>query len=65
MTVFKKVENPSEDVDIRTRQSLIETVTLILPLELTTMNNKSKFSVLTAGEIAGAIAGVTAVVLIE
>ena len=37
----------------------METVTLILPLEATTVNNPSDSSGVTAGVIAGAIEGVT------
>ena len=36
----------------------METVTLILPLEATTVNNPSDSSGVTAGEIAGATEGV-------
>ena len=43
----------------------METVTLILPLEATTVNNPSNSRVVTAGVIAGAIAGVTSGALIE
>ena len=39
----------------------METVTLILPLEATTVNNPRDSSAVTAGAIAGATAGVTAV----
>ena len=38
----------------------METVTLILPLEATTVNNPSNSSQVTTGAIAGATAGVTA-----
>ena len=38
----------------------METVTLILPLEATTVKNPSNSSGVTAGAIAGATAGVTA-----
>ena len=38
----------------------METVTLILPLEATTMNNPSDISGVTAGALEGATAGVTA-----
>ena len=38
----------------------METVTLILPLEATTMKNTSDSSGVTEGEISGATAGVTA-----
>ena len=43
----------------------METVTLILPLEATTNINPSDGSGVTAGEIAGATAGVTEGALIE
>ena len=43
----------------------METVTLILLLEAMTDNNPSHRSGVTAGEIAGATAAVTAVALIE
>ena len=42
----------------------MKTVTLILPLEATTMKNPSGSSEVTAGAIAGATAGVTAGALI-
>ena len=38
----------------------MKTVTLILPLEATTVNNPSNSSGVTAGEIAGATAALTA-----
>ena len=60
MTVFYDVEQPSEEEDTRAQQSLISTVTLILPLEATTVNNPSNSSGVTAGEIAGVTAGVKA-----
>ena len=65
MTVFYKVENPSEEEDKCAQQSLMETVTLILPLEATNVNNSSNSSGVTAGVIAGATAGVTAEALID
>ena len=40
----------------------METVTLILPLEATTVNNPSNSSGVTAGAIAGATVAVTAAV---
>ena len=40
----------------------MKTVTLILPLEATTVNNPSNSSGVTAGAIAGATSGVTAAV---
>ena len=43
----------------------METVTLILTLEATTVKNPSEIRVVTAGAIAGAIEGVTARVIIE
>ena len=43
----------------------METVTLILPLEATTVNNPSDSSGVTAGMIAGAIEGVTAGAFID
>ena len=43
----------------------METVTLILPLEATTINNPSDSSGVTAGAISGATEGVTAGALIE
>ena len=43
----------------------METVTLILPLEATAVNNPSDSSGVTEGKIAGAIEGVTAGALIE
>ena len=47
----------------------METITLILPLEEMTVNNPSNISGVTVGEIeggiVGALAGVTAGVLIE
>ena len=60
MTVFYDVEHPSREKDTRAEQSPMETVTLILPLEATTLNNPSGSSGVTAGEIAGATSGVTA-----
>ena len=43
----------------------METVTLIMPLEVVTMNNPSDSSEVTAGLIAGATAGVTVGALID
>ena len=43
----------------------METVTLIISLEATTVNNTSNSSGVTEGEIAGATAGVTPGELIE
>ena len=60
MTVFYDVEHPSREEDTRPQKSPMETVTLILPLEATTVNNPSNSSGVTAGAIAGATAGVTA-----
>ena len=60
MTVFYDVEHPSEEEDTRAQQSPMETATLILPLEATTVNNQSNSSGVTARAIAGATAGVTA-----
>ena len=41
MTVFYNVKHPCREEDTRALHSLIETVTLILPLEATTVNNPS------------------------
>ena len=41
MTVFYDVEYPSREEDQSAQQSLIKTITLILPLEETTVNNPS------------------------
>ena len=60
MTVFYNVEHPSREETQSAQQSLMETITLILTLEATTVNNPSDISGVTAGEIAGATAGVTA-----
>ena len=60
MTVFYKIEHPSEEEDTRTQQSPMETVTLIFPPEATTLNNPSDISGVTEGAISGAIAGATA-----
>ena len=60
MTVFYDVKHPSREEDTCAQQSPMETVTLILPLEATTMNNPSYGSGVTAGAIAGATAEVTA-----
>ena len=60
-----EVEHPSEEEDTRARQSPMETVTLILPLEATTNINAIDSSGVTAGAIAGETAGVTAGALIE
>ena len=65
MIVFNKVEHPSEEEDKRAQQSQMKTVTLILPLEKTTVNYPSDSSVVTAVAISGAIVGVTAGSLIE
>ena len=65
MNVFYEVEHPSEEEDTRARKSLIETVTLILPLEAVTDFNSSNSSGVRAGAIAGVTAGVISVVLIE
>ena len=65
MTVFYEVEHPSEEDDTHARTSLMETVTLILPLEATTDINPSNSSGVTAGAIAGATVGVTSGALIE
>ena len=65
MAVFYNVEHPYEEEDTCAQQSPMETVTLILPLEVTTVNNTSDSSGVTAGEIAGATAGMTAGALIE
>ena len=65
MTVFYKVKHPSEEEDTRAYQLLIETVTLILPLEATTNINPSDSSGVILEAISGATAGVTAVALIE
>ena len=43
----------------------MKNVTLILPLEATTVNNPSDRSGVTAGAIAGATSGVTAGALID
>ena len=60
MTVFYEVKHPSEEEDTLAQQSPMETVTLILPLEETTVNNPSDISGVTVGAIAGSTAGVTA-----
>ena len=60
MTVFYDIEQPSREEDKRAQQSPMESVTLILPLEATTMSNQSDSSGVTAGAITGATAGVTA-----
>ena len=65
MTVFCEVEHPSEEEDTRARQSQMKTVTLILPLEKTTVNNPSDSSGVAAGLIAGVIAVITSRALIE
>ena len=64
MTVFYDVEHPYEEEETRAQQSPMETFTLILPLEATTVNNTSDSSGVTVGAITGATAGVTAGVLI-
>ena len=61
MTILYEVEHPFEEEDTRAQQSPKETITLILPLEATTVNNSSKISGVTAGAISGATAGVTGV----
>ena len=65
MTVSYDVEHTSEEEDTRAQQSPMETVTLILPLEATNVNNPSNRSAVTAGSIAGAKSGVTTGALIE
>ena len=65
MTIFYEVEHPSEEEDTRAQQSPMETVTLILNLEATTVNNPSDSSGVTAGVIVGVIAGVTVGALID
>ena len=59
MTVLCEVKHPSEEKDTWAGQSPMKTVTQILPLEETTLNNPSNSSGVTAGVTAGAIAGVT------
>ena len=65
MTFSYKVEHPSEEEDTRAQQSPMETVNLILPLEMMTVNNPNNSSVVTAGEMVEATAGMTAGALIE
>ena len=65
MTVFCEVKYPSEEEDTRACQSPMKTVTQILPLEATTMNNPSSRSGVTAEAIAGATAGVKTGALID
>ena len=60
MTVFYDVEHPPEEEDTRAQQSPMETVTLILPLKATNVNNPSNSSGATEGAIAGVTAGVKA-----
>ena len=57
MTVFCKFEHPSEEKDIRARQSPMKTVTLILPLKAMTVNNPSVSSAVTVGAVAVVNAG--------
>ena len=59
MTVFYEVKHPSREEDTRAQQSPMETVTLILPLEATTVNNPSNSSGVTVVAIAGATEGAT------
>ena len=65
MTVFYDVEHSSEEDDTCAQQSPIETVTLILPLEVTTVNNPNNSSGVIAGAIAVVTAGVKAGALID
>ena len=65
MNVFYKVEHPSEEEDKQAQQSPMETFTLILPLDVTTVNNTSDSSGVTERAIAGATEVVTVGVLIE
>ena len=58
MNDFYDVEQPSEEKDTQAQQSPMETVTLILTLESTDVNNLSNSSGVTAGAIAVATAGV-------
>ena len=50
---------------MRARQSPMETVTLIIPLKVTTNINPSNSSGVTAGAITGEKSAVTAVAVIE
>ena len=60
MTVFYEVKHRSEEEETRAQQSPMETVTLILTLEATTVNNPSDSIGVTAVAIAGEAVGVTA-----
>ena len=59
MTVFYEVEHPSEEEDTRAQKSPIETDTMILHLEATTVNNPSNSSGVTSVVITGSTEGVT------
>ena len=60
MNFFYDVKYPYREEYQIVQQSPMETVTLILRLEATTVNNPSDISAVTAGAIAGVTAGVTA-----
>ena len=63
MTVFCEVEHPSEEEDTRAWQSPMKTVTLILPIEATTVNNPSVSSAVTIVVIEGVTAGACVFIL--
>ena len=57
MNVFNKVKHLSDGENKCAQQSPMKTVTLIMPLEATTVNNPINSSGVTAGAISGVTSG--------